>query len=260
MRKLISTVFLLISIIGAFFIGSVFAQDMDIDPGNVPVVGANCGIPDGKNGTNQCCSNKNKNVLWQIPGTSLFEHIWVVGDLFKRYEDLRQEVSRVNEKYSLPCVIGEPDKDPSDPSCTCQLTDEAKPIPKLEQLCDEYIINTGNPNQPAENERVQKEHDQCVSCAKKGGYWSGLSCVPLSVSSFITDTLLGIGIGVGGFIALLCIFYSVIILQTSQGDAEKITKARENLTSCVIGLLLIIFSVFILRLIGVDILSLPGFL
>ena len=44
---------------------------------------------------------------------------------------------------------------------------------------------------------------------------------------------------------------------TSFGNAERIKKAQEMLTSCIIGLMLIIFSVFILRLIGVNILKIP---
>ena len=36
-------------------------------------------------------------------------------------------------------------------------------------------------------------------------------------------------------------------------------KAQELITSCIMGLMLIIFSIFILRLIGVDILKIPGF-
>ena len=40
---------------------------------------------------------------------------------------------------------------------------------------------------------------------------------------------------------------------------EKIKKAQDLLTSCIMGLMLIIFAVFILRLVGVNILRIPGF-
>jgi putative Mn2+ efflux pump MntP len=64
--------------------------------------------------------------------------------------------------------------------------------------------------------------------------------------------------GLAGIIAIGCITFAAIQFQLSQGDTEKIKKARELMTSCIMGLILIIFSVFILRVIGVDILQLPG--
>jgi len=67
------------------------------------------------------------------------------------------------------------------------------------------------------------------------------------------------GIGLAGLIALLCIIYAAFMIQISSGNPERIKKAQELLTSCIMGLMLIIFSVFILRLIGVDILKIPGF-
>ena len=45
---------------------------------------------------------------------------------------------------------------------------------------------------------------------------------------------------------------------TSQGDPERVKEAREILTSAVIGLLFLIFSLVILEVIGVDLLGIPG--
>ncbi len=44
----------------------------------------------------------------------------------------------------------------------------------------------------------------------------------------------------------------------SSGNPEKVQAAREQLTSAVVGLLFIIFSITILQVIGVDILHIPG--
>jgi hypothetical protein len=66
------------------------------------------------------------------------------------------------------------------------------------------------------------------------------------------------GVGLAGIAAFLCIIYAAFILQTSRGNPERIKKAREYLTNCIIGLLIIIFAVFVLRLIGVDILQIAG--
>ena len=98
-----------------------------------------------------------------------------------------------------------------------------------------------------------------MACSNGGGVWSGIGCVKTNVREFIQDTLFRLGIGLAGGLALLCIIYSAFMMQTSQGNPEKLKKAQEMLTSCIMGLMLIIFSVLILRLIGVDILKIPGF-
>lgn len=93
----------------------------------------------------------------------------------------------------------------------------------------------------------------------EGGVWTAIGCIKTSASQFITETVMGLGISLAGVIAFLCIIYSAFMLQTSGGNPERIKKAQEMLTSCIMGLILIIFSVFILRMIGVDILKIPGF-
>lgn len=51
----------------------------------------------------------------------------------------------------------------------------------------------------------------------------------------------------------------VFRLLTSGGDAKAIQSGRDLISSGVAGLLLVIFSVSLLRLIAADILRLPGF-
>lgn len=104
------------------------------------------------------------------------------------------------------------------------------------------------------------EQTACSNCIKDGGgIWSGIGCLSTDIPTLVKDKILGVGLGFAGMFALLCIIYAAFRLQTSQGNPEKIKKAQELLTSCIMGLMLIIFSVFILRLIGVDILKIPGF-
>lgn len=66
-------------------------------------------------------------------------------------------------------------------------------------------------------------------------------------------------LSLAGGVALLLIMFSGYRLMTSQGNPERVQAAREQLTSAVVGLLFIIFSVAILQIIGVDILKIPGF-
>ncbi len=66
-------------------------------------------------------------------------------------------------------------------------------------------------------------------------------------------------IGIGGGIAFLLIIYAGFMLMTSQGNPERLQAGKELMTSAISGLILLIFSIFILKVIGVDILGIPGF-
>jgi hypothetical protein len=66
-------------------------------------------------------------------------------------------------------------------------------------------------------------------------------------------------VGVGGGIAFLLILYAGFMLMTSTGNPERIKAGQELLTSAISGLILLIFSVFILKFIGIDILGLCKF-
>jgi hypothetical protein len=65
--------------------------------------------------------------------------------------------------------------------------------------------------------------------------------------------------GIAGGVLLLNILGAAFILATSRGEPKETDKARNNITSSIAGILFIIFSMVILRTIGVDILSIPGF-
>jgi hypothetical protein len=108
--------------------------------------------------------------------------------------------------------------------------------------------------------REDKDVISCVNCFTGGGYWSAIGCVQLnSFQDFIEKNVFGWGLGLAGTFALGCIIYAAIQMQLSNGVPEKVKKSQEMITSCIMGLMVIIFSVFILRLIGVTILHIPGF-
>ena len=66
-------------------------------------------------------------------------------------------------------------------------------------------------------------------------------------------------IGLGGGIAFLLIIWAGFMIMTSSGDPERLKAGQELLTSAIMGLIMLIFSLFILEFIGVDILAIPGF-
>lgn len=88
---------------------------------------------------------------------------------------------------------------------------------------------------------------------------TALGKIPTSFEGFIS-ALFGILLSVSGGLALILIIISGYRIMASQGNPEKLKEAKESLTSAIIGLLFIIFSSFILKVIGVDILQIPSFI
>ncbi len=73
------------------------------------------------------------------------------------------------------------------------------------------------------------------------------------------NNILPIAMGLGGVIAFLLIVFGGFQIILSAGNPDRVKAGKEMITSAIAGLLLIIFSVFILRLLGHDILEIPGF-
>jgi hypothetical protein len=100
----------------------------------------------------------------------------------------------------------------------------------------------------------------CEACFQKNPpeTWTAIGCVPTTPDGLIR-TFLGFGAGIAGGIAFLLILFGGLQIMTSAGNPEQLNGGKDLVTAAITGLLLIIFSVFILRLIGYDILRIPGF-
>lgn len=103
-----------------------------------------------------------------------------------------------------------------------------------------------------------EQYNQCVACFGNEGIWTAIGCIP-SKPEDIIKVVITIGLGLGGGIVLIMIIAGAFMLSTSQGDPNKTKEAKELITSAIIGLLFVIFSVTILQFIGVSILHIPGF-
>ncbi len=92
------------------------------------------------------------------------------------------------------------------------------------------------------------------------GIETAIGCIPVlgSTNEFLSSVLRW-AVGVGSGIAFLLMLYAGFMIMTAAGNPERIKAGQELLTSAVAGLILLIFSVFILRFIGVDILGLDAF-
>ncbi len=109
---------------------------------------------------------------------------------------------------------------------------------------------------PGQYNICQDNHD-CLNCFDEGKAWTALGCIPTEPMDLV-KWLFPYLLGFGGLAAFGLIVYSGFRLMTSSGDPQKIQGARETITSAVTGLIFIILSLFLLRLIGVNLLGLPG--
>lgn len=88
---------------------------------------------------------------------------------------------------------------------------------------------------------------------------TAIGCIPISSSWELTGFILKWAIGIGGGIAFVMILIAIFQIMTSGGVPERLKAGQELLVSAISGLILLIFSVFILELVGVNILNIPGF-
>lgn len=132
------------------------------------------------------------------------------------------------------CCVG-----PGQPRCDNDLVCDSG-------LCVEYLITTSK-GPLGSGDCKGQELDTAIGC------------IPVKDTTEFVGFILRWAIGIGGGIAFLLIIFAGFQIMTSAGNPERLQAGRELLTSAIAGLILLVFSVFILRIIGVDILNLPGF-
>lgn len=104
-----------------------------------------------------------------------------------------------------------------------------------------------------------EEYARCLECfADQEGVWTAVGCIPQNPTDAVAS-IVQIGLGIAGGIVLIMILIGAFMFSTSQGDPNKTKEAKEIITSAIIGLIFVIFSVTMLQFIGVNILQIPGF-
>ena len=104
-------------------------------------------------------------------------------------------------------------------------------------------------------------NNECEGCFNKDGggkwAWTAVGCIPTDPTELIKWAFPYL-LGFGGLATFLLIVFAGIQIMTSSGNPEKLKAGKELITSAVTGLIFIILSLFLLRVIGVDILQIPG--
>ena len=90
------------------------------------------------------------------------------------------------------------------------------------------------------------------------GVDTAIGCIPINDQTELVGFFLRWAIGIGGGVAFLLLIFAGFQIVTSSGNPERLKAGQQLLISAISGLILLIFSVFILKTIGVDILKIPG--
>lgn len=135
-------------------------------------------------------------------------------------------------------------KDPTGTECCCEVKDECKA-----SSCEARRIAPAIQPTPCDSNNDGVDD----------GIQTALGCIPTKDPTQFVAWLLKFAIGIGGGIAFLLIIFGAIKVLASAGNPESVKAGQEMITSALMGLLFIIFSLFLLQLIGVKILNIPGF-
>jgi len=121
--------------------------------------------------------------------------------------------------------------------------------------CENYIEGDYSPSSNISTD----DYSSDILCGNEEGISTAIGCIPIGNTDSFIAFILNWAFGIGGGIAFLLIVLASFQIMTSGGDPKKLQAGKELLTSAISGLLLLIFSVFILRVIGVNILGLGEF-
>lgn len=133
---------------------------------------------------------------------------------------------------------------------TCQITNGSV------TGCQCAPINQ-NSNSDSGREKLLSDY-RCPGDDK--GIMTAIGCLHvLGDEATALNTIIAWAMGVGGGIAFLLMLYAGFMLMTAAGNPERMKAGQELMTSAIAGLILLVFSVFILKFIGVDILGLCKF-
>lgn len=98
------------------------------------------------------------------------------------------------------------------------------------------------------------------SCVNQSGYvYTALGCLPAGDFNEFAGWFVSKAIYIASGAAFLFMVYGGFLLLTSAGDPNKVKAGTELISAALSGLLFIIVSALLLKIIGVNILNLPGF-
>ncbi len=144
-----------------------------------------------------------------------------------------------------------------------EITTQEEAIQEADQQQEEEL-KKAHPNDPC-SLLTGDDAKQCWHCMyEEGDYskpsgkvWTVFGCVRADASSFIFRFFFNFFSYIAGGFAALLLIYAAFLYMTSAGDSEKVKKAQSLITAVISGILFIIFSIMIMKFIGVSLLGIP---
>lgn len=91
----------------------------------------------------------------------------------------------------------------------------------------------------------------------EGKSWTPLGCISSESGAFVS-TILRFTISIASGLAFLTLLWGGFQLLTAAGDPGRIESGKHTIMGAIGALLLLLFSVFLLQMIGISILGIPG--
>jgi len=121
------------------------------------------------------------------------------------------------------------------------------------------------PNYPCKFISDEEEKEACIECmggqsgldSVTGKVWTVFGCLDTTSQGKFFDTAFKIFIYILGGIIMLLTIYASALVALSQGDAEKLKTAKSIFTAIAGGAAFIIFSIMLMKFIGLTLLDLP---
>lgn len=98
----------------------------------------------------------------------------------------------------------------------------------------------------------------CTTNLGDVGINTAIGCIPVNNTNDLSAFFLQWAMSIGGGLALLIAIYGGVIIKFSAGDPAKKQLGSQITTAAFTGLIMLVFAAYILELLGVQILRLPG--
>lgn len=118
-------------------------------------------------------------------------------------------------------------------------------------------VNQGQPKNAAHDAMAAAapQHQGSGNCPSEDYIDTAIGCIPYGNNTALAKFFLSWGVGIAGGIAFVLIVFAAYQIMTSSGDPKRLSAGKSLLTAAIAGLLLVIMSAFILRLVGVNVLG-----